>query len=120
MKYWFTDENTRPLAMAATACVILLMICCVWFALIAADTTATNKPDTTGLYPLTAVVEEINGDVLTLVDGNGNGWEMTEDGFGWMLGDVASLLMYDNGTETVEDDIILDARFSGWVDDRFC
>lgn len=67
------------------------------------------------VYPLTVQVVELDreNDVVTCVDGAGNGWEFygVED---WQVGDFASLLMDNNGTtETIYDDVITMAHYAG-------
>lgn len=73
----------------------------------------TVNPDR--LYPLTARVSEIDpsADTVVFEDSMGFRWAMSgiED---WQPGDGASLLMHDNGTETIYDDIIITARYSTW------
>lgn len=67
------------------------------------------------LYPITARVSEIDpsADTVVFEDSMGLRWAMygIED---WQPGDGASLLMHDNGTETIYDDIIITARYSTW------
>lgn len=66
-------------------------------------------------YPETAVVVAlgIEDDLVVLKDSNGQHWcfSGTED---WMVGDVAALMMYDNGTEIIYDDEIVTAQYSGY------
>jgi hypothetical protein len=67
-------------------------------------------------YALTCEVVEVDRvrDVVTCEDYNGNLWEFygCED---WQTGDCASLLMDSRGTESVHDDTITHARYSGWT-----
>ena len=56
---------------------------------------------------LTTIVEiDRNADVVTCEDYNGNLWEFTgcED---WYVGDLCNLVMFDNNTAEIYDDIIL-------------
>jgi hypothetical protein len=67
------------------------------------------------IYPLTVQVIELDreDDIVTCVDGAGNGWEFygVED---WQIGDFASLLMDNNGTpETIYDDVITMTHYAG-------
>lgn len=69
-------------------------------------------------YARAAVVSEVNEqeNIVTFVDGCGLQWEI-KGVFDWEIGDLAALLMDDNGTSgTIEDDIILDVWYSalGW------
>ena len=52
-------------------------------------------------------------DLVTCTDYNGNLWEFygAED---WQEGDCANLLMNDNGTAEIYDDIIENVRYSAW------
>lgn len=65
-------------------------------------------------YALTTKVAEINNetDTVICIDSNGNKWafEGVED---WMIGDYCSMIMNDNSTEIIYDDIIVSTRYSG-------
>ena len=65
-------------------------------------------------YALTTKVVELDreNDIVVCEDFNGNLWEFygCED---WQIDDVASLLMDDNGTSTIYDDEIVNARYNG-------
>lgn len=66
------------------------------------------------IYPATMEVINISGDVVTMETATGHIYEMdgAED---WQEGDLAALIMWNNGTpDNVEDDIILAARYSGF------
>lgn len=66
------------------------------------------------LYPETAIVREIDPveDTVLVECGNGNlfVFKGTDD---WEEDDICSMLMSDNGTVNVNDDIILDVKYSG-------
>lgn len=68
-------------------------------------------------YALTTIVVELDAenDVVTCKDFNGNLWEFEgcED---WAIGDIASLLMSDRGTEKIYDDTIISARYNGYFE----
>lgn len=49
-------------------------------------------------------------DIVTVIDGVGYTWQFTECD-DWMIGDYVSFVMYDNGTESVTDDIIIDLHY---------
>ncbi len=70
---------------------------------------------TAEVYPLTAKVIELdyNRDLVAVETFMGLVYvfEGCED---WQEGDCASLIMDDNGTEQVYDDIILMAQYSAW------
>lgn len=69
------------------------------------------------IYPLTTIVIETDyiTDVVTVEDFNGNQWqfEVVED---WMVDDICSLIMYNNGTEIIYDDQIVKAHYNGWFE----
>lgn len=75
-------------------------------------------------YALTTVVVSLDYDTDTVEveDFNGNVWAFDgcED---WQLMDVCALSMDDNNTATIYDDVILSARYNGWLDgwmERVC
>lgn len=69
-----------------------------------------------GYYPSTMIVEHLDysNDTVVLRDSVGFIWEFngTED---WVIGDVASVLLYDNGTDVVFDDEICRVYYSGFL-----
>ena len=65
-------------------------------------------------YPLTAIVTENDNGVITCVDYRGEGW-VFDDGIDWEIDDVLSILMDDNGTETIYDDKIVSVFYGGHV-----
>lgn len=76
-----------------------------------ADSVSTVQ---SSIYPLTTKIVMVNypTDEVWCEDYNGNIWEFygCED---WAIGDVASLLMNDNGTENIYDDEIMSTRYQG-------
>lgn len=75
-----------------------------------------SKPEISSeYYALTTRVEDISemADLVLVEDSNGNLWTFkgVED---WQIGDCASLLMRNNGTENIKDDEIISARYSSW------
>lgn len=76
----------------------------------------TATPQTNmGFYPMTTVVTDVNYDTdeVTCTDFNGNDWVLTECE-DWNEGDICSMIMCDNGTEIIYDDIIISERYDGW------
>lgn len=68
-------------------------------------------------YPLSCYVDYIDYDnnIVTVVDfGTENEWEFegVED---WMEGDICSMIMYDNGTQTIYDDEIVKVKYCGYI-----
>jgi len=67
------------------------------------------------IYPETAKVVEIDYDTDTVTVETFTGFLFTFYGCeDWMVGDCASLIMEDNGTELVYDDEIIMAQYGGW------
>lgn len=69
------------------------------------------------LYPIAFIVINVNwgDDTVTFMDFNGFTWtiEGSED---WMIGDMASAVMYDNDTILIMDDVILCVHYEGWFE----
>jgi len=79
--------------------------------------TPATAPDVSGIYARSAAVVSLDygADIVTLEDSQGFLWEFygCED---WNPGEIASVLMWDNGTpETIFDDVILQVRYSGYI-----
>ncbi len=75
----------------------------------------TTQTDAARIYPATGIVTAINeaNDTFTITDSIGFTWEMegVED---WAIGDACNLLMYNNGTPEIADDIIMQAVYFRW------
>lgn len=71
-------------------------------------------------YPMTTIVVELdeNTDSVICADFNGNRWsfEGIED---WCVNDFATMMMCDNGTLEIYDDIICDVYYDGWLEGKF-
>ena len=64
-------------------------------------------------YPETGkVVNVSDNDLVTVETSSGNLFEFY--GNGWKIGDCASLEMDGCGTETIKDDMIINAQYSAW------
>ena len=74
------------------------------------------QPSVDNIYPAVSIVVEVDGDgdMVFTQDFNGGIWCFygAED---WFVGDIVAMLVYDNETETVKDDIIVDQRFAGSI-----
>lgn len=81
-----------------------------------ADKQTTEETTTGNYYARTTIVVEVdrNNDLVTVEDSTGNRWQFygAED---WQEGDCASLLMWDNGTDTILDDEVQGAHYSAWI-----
>lgn len=97
----------------STAIVIIILVAALVFGLCGVLMNQLLNPAANS-YALTTKVVELNreNDVVVCENFNGNLWEFygCED---WQLGDIASLLMDDNGTSTIYDDEIVSARYNG-------
>lgn len=70
---------------------------------------------TAELYPETAKVVEVNYDTDTVTVETFMGFLFDFEGCeDWAVGDCASLIMDDNGTEKIFDDKIVMAQYGGW------
>lgn len=67
------------------------------------------------IYPDTFLVTNVNADIVYAVDCNGNEWVWygAED---FNKGDYAAVLMFNNQTETIFDDVVLTARPTGFYE----
>ena len=69
------------------------------------------------VYPMIATVIQINriDDAVIVEDDYNHQWVFMgcDD---WCEGDIAALIMDDNGTELIYDDIIMDVKYIGWVE----
>ena len=67
------------------------------------------------IYPATAVLTGINSasEEITVTCANGNQFAVRTAPEDWCIGDLCSLLVYDNNTDIVYDDKILQFRYSG-------
>lgn len=60
-------------------------------------------------YHRPGTVDEIRGNVVSVIDNTGNIWEFY-GADGWSVGDCADLVMADCGTKTIWDDEIIAAN----------
>lgn len=86
-------------------CVLVLIVCTVLLL------TAWNPREKTVLYPSGGIVEVID-DTVYITDSTGNVWSFygSED---WQTGDYAAMIMDNNGTDTIYDDVILQVCYIG-------
>lgn len=77
---------------------------------------ATCAPTDMGFYTLNTVAVDVNEETNTAVcvDFNGNEWsfEGIED---YNNGDYITMLMCDNGTPIIYDDVICATHYDGWL-----
>ena len=92
---------------------------------VASITSCQPQKKEVGYYPTTTVVSNVceveveteKKYCLTLEDFNGNAWGYISEDGDWLEGDIVNLIMCDNGTEEIEDDIIIYARYSGYFEE---
>ena len=69
-----------------------------------------------GLYSSYGIITnvDVNSDVYTIQDYCGNEWEIegVED---WYEGDLCSMIMYNNGTRDITDDVVITVRYTGYA-----
>lgn len=82
-------------------------------AILIAILTATNGKEGS-IYPDAGVITDITNNVVTYQTANGNlfSFDGAED---YLVGDIVAVMLYDNATETVTDDIIISVRYAGYV-----
>ena len=81
-------------------------------------TTAKTQTETEfepSYYPLLMQVTDIKNGIVTAEDSYGTLWSFTKENAN--VNELYSCIMYDNGTEEVEDDEIIKMRFSGEIFD---
>lgn len=69
------------------------------------------------LYPLSTTVTEIKNDTVTVEDATGNIWSFdgAED---WQINDSCALIMDDNSTKDIRDDVIISTRYQGRMESK--
>lgn len=90
-----------------------------------ASITSVQPQKEVGYYPTTTVITDVceveieteKEYQLTLEDFNGNEWVYISEDGDWFEGDIVSLIMCDNGTEDIEDDIIIYTKYSGYFEE---
>ena len=104
----FTHQEKRKLFMATLT--VTLSISALLIGRAVQKVTYNNHT-----YPLSTVVECVNGNEITAKDFNGNLWTFTDNTEDWYKGDICSLIMHDNYTDIIYDDTIIKAQYSGFV-----
>lgn len=74
--------------------------------------------DYNNLYAIAMVVykTDIENNIIIFRDFNGNLWQYQTEVEDWLIGDIAEILMDNNDTKIIYDDIILDARYCGYIE----
>lgn len=110
MRYYnyFTEELTRPFAIATLVCFLLLVIFAVWFVLMPTPSRAAE------LYAKSGVVTFVDRteDRVCFTDRQGEVWEF-ESADDWEVDDLVACVMSDNGTDEIYDDIVINVKYEG-------
>lgn len=68
-----------------------------------------------GVYSRVAMVTSVEEDnLVTVACANGNAYSFFGDD--WTRGDFCALIMFDNFTENVSDDVVISARYGGYME----
>lgn len=87
------------------------------FALVLGVTVGASATIASTYYPTTTVVTEVNTETVKVKTFSGIEYTMPNDGEDWLEGDIASLIMEENGTPNdITDDTVVVARYGGWID----
>ena len=68
------------------------------------------------IYPTAGVVTATDLEAATVRTVHGHEYTISNDGCDWYPGDAVALLMHDNATPEVADDVPLMARYIGGAD----
>ena len=68
-------------------------------------------------YPQTAMVTQVNENLITVVCQNGNIFQFEDNTEEWIAGDICSMIMDNNRAISVYDDKVVSTRYSGYVND---
>lgn len=76
-----------------------------------------NANQISHLYPLSTTVTKIENDTVTVEDSNGNLWSFNgaED---WEINDSCALIMDDNNTKDIRDDVIISTQYQGRMESK--
>ncbi len=76
-----------------------------------------NANQISHLYPLSTTVMQISNNTVTVEDSNGNLWSFNgaED---WEINDTCALIMNDNSTKDIRDDVIISTRYQGRMESK--
>lgn len=71
-----------------------------------------SLPNPDHIYSNVGKVIELDreNDIVTIIDGVGYTWQFAECD-DWMIGDYISCIMYNMGTESITDDVIIDYHY---------
>lgn len=94
-----------------------VMVLCLFLALIVMvlGNVKADNISMENLYPLCGVVIELDyqEDIFVVIDGAGMIWLFTECE-DWQIGDLIAMIVFDNFTPYIQDDIVLNYRYCGY------
>lgn len=67
------------------------------------------------VYPDCGVITKIRNDMVFITMQNGNVFRFADEAGDWCVGDLVAVMLNDNGTRKVSDDIVVRAKYSGWI-----
>lgn len=67
------------------------------------------------LYMETAIVIDINNNTVSVICADGNVFGFFSNDGDWCNGDICTMIMYNNGTESVTDDRIVNVKYAGYM-----
>lgn len=84
------------------------------------STVAKAEEQKPRFYPKTTVVKETRTETDEVICVDFNGFEWAFKGIDeWMVGDYCSMIMYDNCTDIIFDDVIISCHYDGWLNGSF-
>ena len=70
------------------------------------------------VYPDCGVITKIRNGMVFITMQNGNVFRFADEAGDWCVGDLVAVMLNDNGTSKVSDDIVVRAKYSGWISKR--
>lgn len=103
-------REVNSFAVAIVICFALLLCCLIWFKYL--DTKEQHE-----IYPTSTIVTDVEGALITVTDFSGRVYQFYDETEDWFIDDICAIIMDNNNTkETVYDDIIISAKYCGYID----
>lgn len=103
-------ETALTVTAAILACIVMVLV------LFSGKFSHEKNPAST-LYPMTAIVTEILETKNAVIIKNYNGQEWTFEGIeDWIVGDVCALIMDNQNTPEIKDDVIVQVKYGGYFE----
>ena len=120
-------KNKVFFAIISVSTTVIIVLTLVIVALISQSNAAVaieqNEHDsqmviTDNLHSRVAMVTEIDEktNLVTVTCANGNVFSFYDTEEDWFYGDLCGLIMHDSGTDIVYDDVVVSARYGGFVE----